>query len=127
MSQAQAWAFPESLQPKAESSAFDLSRALNSIVLVRALIPDDAFTARVLGTERSGHGVVIRDDGLVLTIGYLVTEANSIWLTTNRGEVVPGWPPAYHQATGFGQIQPLAKLRAAWLGRGSLAAVAPPD
>src|SRR5437660_1701016 len=98
---------PSLHNPSAVFESF-ASSALDSIVLVRALIPDDAFTARVLGTERSGHGVVIRDDGLVLTIGYLITEANSIWLTTNRGEVVPGWPLAYDQATGFGLIQPLA-------------------
>jgi S1-C subfamily serine protease len=123
MSQAQAWAFPESLQPKADASGFDLARAHDSIVLVRSLVPDDAFTARVLGTERGGHGVVIREDGLILTIGYLITEANSIWLTTNRGEVVPGWPLAYDQATGFGLIQPLAKLDASWIERGSIADV----
>ncbi len=52
-------------------------------------VPDEAFTASVLGTERMGHGVVIGSDGLVLTIGYLITEAESIWLTTNDGAVVP--------------------------------------
>ena len=119
MSRTQPWAFPESLQPKADDVAFDLSRALDSMVLVRALVPDDAFTARVLGTERGGQGVVIREDGLVLTIGYLITEASSVWLTTNRGDVVPGWPLAYDQATGFGLIQPLAKLDASWIERGS--------
>ena len=119
MSRTQPWAFPESLQPKADDVAFDLSRALDSIVLVRARVPDDAFTARVLGTERGGQGVVIRDDGLVLTIGYLITEASSVWLTTNRGDVVPGWPLVYDQATGFGLIQPLAKLDASWIERGS--------
>ena len=43
----------------------------------RAEIPEDAFTAQILGTERAGNGVVIRDDGLVLTIGYLITEAST--------------------------------------------------
>ena len=119
MSEAKEWAFPESLQPRSDKVQFDLARALDSVVLVRAMVPEDAFTARVLGTERGGHGVVIRDDGLILTIGYLITEATSIWLTTNRGEVVPGWPLAYDAATGFGLIQPLAKLGASWLERGS--------
>ena len=127
MAQTQEWAFPESLQPKAENVSFDLARALDSIVLVRALVPDDAFTAKVLGTERGGHGVVISEDGLILTIGYLITEATSIWLTTNRGEVVPGWPLAYDQATGFGLIQPLAKLSASWLERGRSSDVAAGD
>jgi len=45
-------------------------------------VPSDAYTARTLGTDRSGNGVLIRDDGLVLTIGYLVTEAETVWMTT---------------------------------------------
>ena len=57
MPQSQQWAFPESLQPKAGEVGFDLTRALDSIVLVRAIVPDDAFTAGVLGTERGGYGV----------------------------------------------------------------------
>ena len=84
------WAFPDALQPSPEETAFDLEAALDAVLLLRAEIPDDAFTAGILGTERAGNGVVIRDDGLVLTIGYLVTEAESIWLTTNRGTVVQG-------------------------------------
>ena len=50
------------------------------MVRLRAEIPEDAFTASILGTERGGNGVVIGEDGLVLTIGYLVTEASVIWL-----------------------------------------------
>jgi S1-C subfamily serine protease len=63
--------------------------------------------------------VVIRDDGLVLTIGYLITEASTIWLTTNKGVVVPAFPLAYDQTTGFGLVQPLAKLGVRPLARGS--------
>ena len=123
MAQQQQWAFPESLQPSADETLFDLTRALNAVVLVRTAIPADAFTANMLGTERGGYGVVIRADGLVLTIGYLLTEASSIWLTTNRGEVVSGYPLAYDQATGFGLIQPLGKLNAPHLERGSATSV----
>ena len=43
-----------------------------------------------LGTLREGSGVVIRDDGLVLTIGYLITEAEEVWLTTHDGRVMAG-------------------------------------
>jgi len=118
MSEPQQWAFPESLQPKADEVQFDLARALDAVVLVRAEVPDDGFTAGTLGTERGGYGVVIREDGLVLTIGYLINEASQIWLTTNRGTVVAGYPLAYDQATGFGLIQPLGKLDAPHLQRG---------
>ncbi|MEK7875077.1 MAG: S1C family serine protease [Pseudomonadota bacterium] len=118
MSEPQQWAFPESLQPKADETQFDLARALDAVVLVRAEVPDNGYTAGTLGTERAGYGVVIREDGLVLTIGYLITEASQIWLTTNRGTVVAGYPLAYDQATGFGLIQPLGKLDAPHLQRG---------
>ena len=118
MAEPQEWAFIEALQPKPGETQFDLARALDAMVLVRAEVPPDAFTASTLGTERGGYGVVIREDGLVLTIGYLVNEASEIWLTTNRGTVVPGHRLAYDQATGFGLLQPLGKLDAPHLLRG---------
>ncbi|CAN7602005.1 S1C family serine protease [Bosea sp. LjRoot9] len=84
--------------------------SLQSIVGVRSLIPDDAFTAATLGTRREGSGVVIRDNGLVLTIGYLITEAEDVWLTTQTGRVVPAHALAYDQETGFGLVQALDRL-----------------
>lgn len=112
MSEPQQWAFPEALQPKADETQFDLARAFDAVVLVRAEVPADGYTASSLGTERGGYGVVIREDGLVLTIGYLVNEASQIWLTSNRGTVVPGYRVGYDHATGFGLVQPLGKLDA---------------
>lgn len=117
------WAFPDALQPKADETQFDLALALDAMVLVRAEVPADGFTASSLGTERGGYGVVIREDGLVLTIGYLVNEASQIWLTSNRGTAVPGHRLAYDHATGFGLVQPLGKLDAAWLPLGLAADV----
>ena len=83
---------------------------LLSIVAVRSSISDDAFTAATLGTRREGSGVVIRDNGLVLTIGYLITEAEEIWLTSHDGRVVPAHVLAYDQETGFGLVQALGRL-----------------
>jgi S1-C subfamily serine protease len=123
MDEEQAWAFPESVQPKSGEIQFDVERAFDAVVLVRAEIPEDAYSAQTLGTERGGYGAVIREDGLVLTIGYLISEASQIWLTTNRGVSVPGYPLAYDQATGFGLIQPLGKLDAPYLPRGIAAEV----
>jgi S1-C subfamily serine protease len=123
MTEPQEWAFIEALQPKAAETQFDLARALDAMILVRAEVPPDAFTASTLGTERGGYGVVIGEDGLVLTIGYLINEASEIWLTSNRGTVVPGHRLAYDQATGFGLVQPLGKLDAPHLARGSAADV----
>ena len=117
------WAFPAALQPSPQETAFDLAAALDAVVLLRAEIPEDAFTAGILGTERAGNGVVIRADGLVLTIGYLITEAESIWLATNRGTVVQGHALAYDQQTGFGLVMPLGRLDVQPLERGPASSV----
>jgi S1-C subfamily serine protease len=117
------WAFPAEMRPKPEDWRFDLDHALDAVVLVRSEIPEDAFTAPILGTERAGNGVVINDSGLVLTIGYLITEASVIWLATNKGTVVGGYPMAFDQNTGFGLVQPLGKLGVKPIERGSAASV----
>ena len=117
------WEIPLLAQPKPDAFAFDLDRVLLSVVGLQANIPEDAFTASILGTERAGSGVVIRESGLVLTIGYLITEAESIWLSTADGRVTPGHALAYDQETGFGLVQALGKLGvpALELGRSSAA------
>ena len=104
------WEIPSELQPKPEECAFDLDRALGAVLGLQATIPDDAFTAPTLGTERAGSGVLIRGDGLVLTIGYLITESESIWLTSSVGGAVPGTLLGYDQETGFGLVQALGRL-----------------
>jgi S1-C subfamily serine protease len=104
------WKVSRDVQPKPEDYDFDLERALAAVVGVHAIIPGDAFTADTLGTERAGNGVLIRGDGLVLTIGYLITEAESIWLHLGDGRVVPGHVLAYDQESGFGLVQALARL-----------------
>jgi S1-C subfamily serine protease len=123
MTEKDEWAFPRELQPRAEEVAFDLSAALNAVVALRADVPEDAFTAAILGTERTGNGVVIRDDGLILTIGYLITEAETIWLTANGGAVVQGYPLAYDFVSGFGLVQALGSLGVKPLARGSTASI----
>ena len=87
-----------------------IAPTLRSVVAVRAHIPETAFTASGLGTLREGSGVVIGENGLVLTIGYLITEAEEVWLTTPEGQVVPAHALAYDQETGFGLIQALGQL-----------------
>ena len=82
------WELPRSVQPKPEDYGYDLDRALNAVVGLRATVPADAFTAETLGTERAGNGVMI-GNGVVLTIGYLITEADNVWLTLFDGRAVP--------------------------------------
>lgn len=114
------WSLPLAMQPRPEEYSFELERTLSAIVGVHALIPDDAFTAEPLGTERAGNGVVI-DDGLVLTIGYLITEAQTVWLHRGDGGVVEGHALAYDHETGLGLIQALGHLGAPALPLGSSA------
>jgi S1-C subfamily serine protease len=104
------WDIPINLQPDPDDYVFDLERSLRAVVGVKAYVAPDAFTASVLGTERIGSGTVIRDNGLVATIGYLITEAETIWLTSSDGRAVPGHALAYDQETGFGLVQALGRL-----------------
>ncbi len=121
------WSFPAAMQPDPAEVGFDLGRALCSVVRLRAEVPDEAFTAGTLGTERVGNGVVIDDDGLILTIGYLITEARRVWLTTNQGAVLEAYPLAYDQASGFGLVRALGRLGLPAVARGSAASVATGD
>jgi S1-C subfamily serine protease len=104
------WTVPALVQPKPGDYAYDLEAALACVVGVRATVPSDAYTAETLGTERAGNGVLIRGNGLVLTIGYLITEAETIWLSLIDGRSVPGHVLGYDQESGFGLVQALAKL-----------------
>ena len=118
------WQIAPARQPKPADYRYDLDQALASVVGLRTVVPEDAFTAETLGTERAGSGVVIRD-GVVLTIGYLITEAEETWLTLGDGRSVPGHPLGYDQATGFGLVQALDRLDLPALPLGSSRAAQP--
>jgi S1-C subfamily serine protease len=119
MSESNEWAFPEALQPKPSELNFDLDPLLDAVVSLRAEIAQQAFSANTLGTSRAGSGVVLDDRGTVLTIGYLITEAETVFLTTRSGQVVQAVPLAYDQATGFGLLKALRPLNARGVRRGS--------
>lgn len=104
------WKIATALQPKPSDYGYDLERALQSVVSLRSIIPEDAATADSLGTERAGNGVIIRENGLVLTVGYLVTEAETVWLKLFDGRSISGHVLAFDQETGFGLVQPLTRL-----------------
>ena len=103
------WKVPPSAQPRVEDYPYDLARALSSVVGLHSIIPPDGFTAETLGVERAGNGVLI-DNGLVLTIGYLITEAATVWLHLGDGHVVEGHALGFDQETGFGLVQALGKI-----------------
>jgi S1-C subfamily serine protease len=103
------WKVPAANQPRASDYDFDLDRVLSSVVGLHSIVPPDAFSADNLGTERAGNGVLI-DDGLVLTIGYLITEAESVWLHLGDGRVVEGHGLGFDAETGFGLVQALGRV-----------------
>ena len=103
------WKVPAANQPRAADYAFDLDHVLSSVVGLHSIVPNDAFSADNLGTERAGNGVVI-DDGLVLTIGYLITEAEAVWLHLGDGRVVQGHALGVDAESGFGLVQALGPL-----------------
>jgi S1-C subfamily serine protease len=115
------------VQPRPEDYAYDLDRALQSVVGLRATTPQDAFTAETLGTERAGHGVLIRDSGLILTIGYLITEAEQIWLHLADGRAVAGTALGFDPVSGFGLVQALGRIDLPILPLGDSSTVALED
>lgn len=101
-----------------------LERALAAVVGIKTFVPPDAMTAEVLGTERAGYGVIIRADGIVLTIGYLVTEAEKIWVTLADGRALAGHVLGYDQTTGLGLVRVLARVELPFVPLGDLTSAA---
>lgn len=104
------------------AKAQKLSRANSAVVGLRSIAVEDAVSNRSLGRERQGSGVVIDEAGLVLTIGYLILEAEQVELEVDGGRIFPARVVAYDQATGFGLVQALVPLPVptAPLGRSSM-------
>ncbi|HET7731330.1 MAG TPA: S1C family serine protease [Usitatibacter sp.] len=100
-------------QPAAEDQQYQqLIEATNAVVGVKVRAIANARSNETLGAERAGSGVMIGNDGLVLTIGYLVLEADQVEVSDSDGTAVPATVVAYDHATGFGLVRPLAKLSA---------------
>ncbi|WP_397408027.1 S1C family serine protease [Polaromonas sp.] len=97
--------------PTAQEMIAALARANASVVGVRALVDEEARSAETLGQLRRGSGVVIAPDGLILTIGYLMLEAEQIEIVTQDNKTLPARAVAYDLATGFGLLQPVLPLR----------------
>lgn len=98
--------------PTAQEMIAALARANASVVGVRAMVDEEARSAETLGQLRRGSGVVIAPDGLILTIGYLMLEAEQIEIVTQDNKTLPARAVAYDLATGFGLLRPVLPLRA---------------
>jgi len=90
----------------------DPENLFTAIVKVSVLAIPDARSAATLGSEREGSGVVIGDRGLILTIGYLIIEADEVNVTDSRGRTFAARAVAYDHATGLGLVRTIAPMDA---------------
>lgn len=100
---------------------------LAPVVRIKTVINPDARTTQNLGREREGSGIVIDENGLVLTIGYLMVEAHAAEVTTNDGRTIPANVVGYDHETGFGLLQAIAPLKVKPMAFGKSAALAKDD
>ena len=84
--------------------------ALPAVVGVHTLIPENRRSAQTLGSEREGHGIVIDDEGLVVTIGYLITEATTVTVTDGEGREFDARVVGYDYESGFGLVRTVVPL-----------------
>ena len=108
--------------PASESeqrAAQTMLTALDNVVKLKVTAIANARSGRTLGREREGSGVLLADSGLVLTIGYLILEADTIELTDHAGRIISGSVAAYDHSSGFGLIKPAAALTAKGISIGS--------
>ena len=73
------------------------------------------MTADILGTERNGHGVRIREDGLIATVGYLALEAEHIWIRTREGRGASAYIIAQDYDSGITLLKPTLALEGSHL------------
>lgn len=104
------WATPPLHAAEEQLSTAGISRASDAVVGVVSIAVEDASSSATLGPIRQGSGVVIGPDGLVLTIGYLILEADQVQLLTDAGRHVPARVVGYDVATGFGLVKALIPL-----------------
>jgi S1-C subfamily serine protease len=91
--------------PAAAADRIDAEKLFGAIVKVSTRSVPDARSADSLGREREGSGVVIGDNGLVLTIGYLIVEADEVKITDSKGRSLPARVVGYDHASGFGLVR----------------------
>ncbi|BAI71939.1 hypothetical protein AZL_013010 [Azospirillum sp. B510] len=99
----------------AEPEQLDPQRVLRSVVGISAVVPPDSQSARTLGTERQGSGIVIDGSGLILTIGYTVMEASQIQVAAADGRSYPANMVAYDPVSGFALLRAEMGFSAPWM------------
>lgn len=105
-------------------AAAQQSDRFSAIVQIDAIVPYTARTADGLGTRRTGTGVVIDDQGLILTVGYLILEAIEVSVKGPDGDTIPANIVAYDHESGFGLIRTSTPIDVQPLALGSAGAMA---
>jgi S1-C subfamily serine protease len=82
-----------------------IAGVLPAVVGLRTTVPKDRRSAQSLGTEREGHGILIDDQGLIVTIGYLIMEASTVTITDIEGNEWPAYIVGYDYESGFGLVR----------------------
>ena len=96
----------------------DAEKFFSALVTVRTHALPDARSAATLGTDREGTGIVIDDKGLILTIGYLIVEADQVEIVDDQGHTLPARVVGYDHSSGLGLVRPLVPLKASPLALG---------
>ena len=118
---------PRAAKAAVEAEGIDAARLFAAIVKVSARAVPDARSSSTLGDDREGTGVVIGDNGLILTIGYLVIEADEVSIVDSKGRTLSARVVGYDHATGFALLRTLAPFDAKPVALGSSATIAEHD
>ncbi|MBL8704975.1 MAG: serine protease, partial [Rhodospirillales bacterium] len=101
----------------------NMDELLQAIVKVKTFVPPDARSAKTLGPEREGTGILIDASGLIVTIGYVILEADRVELTARDGRKVPAEIVGYDYESGFGLVRAMNKIAAKPMKMGESAEV----
>jgi serine protease Do len=113
--------------PAAKNTSVDAQKFFSAIVKVQARALPDARSAATLGTTREGSGVLIDSNGLIVTIGYLIIEADEVKIVDDRGRSLPAKVVGYDHASGLALLRPIVPLDATPLPLGDSTALAEKD
>jgi S1-C subfamily serine protease len=105
----------------------DAEKLFRAVVTVRTQAVPGARSAVTLGREREGTGILIGKDGLIVTIGYLIVEADQVSIVDYRGRSLPAQVIGYDHATGFGLLKAIVPIYADPIALGSSTALTERD